>query len=231
MTVESRRTTTQQDITARYDRIARVYDVIDRPMNVVGGVTRRRRRLLVRARRATLEIGVGTGRNLGLSPPGVELTAIDVSEQMLIRAQRRAAELGIEVRLLRTDVQQLPFADDSFHTVAATCVFCSVADPVVGLREVARVVRPDGRVLLLEHVRPRNPLLGWIFDRINPLVRRVAGPNINRRSEDNVVEAGLEIVEVVRSGIWREIVARARPRGPVVPARGRWVGTEPMPAP
>ena len=73
--------------------------------------------------------------------------------------------------------------------------------------EVVRGVRPD-TVLLLEHVRPRLALLGWLFDRLNPLVRRTLGPNINRRTEDNVEAAGLRTLDVRRFGIWREIVAR-----------------------
>lgn len=197
-----------EEVVARYDRIARFYDILDRPMDLIGGVGRRRRRLLDRARGATLEVGVGTGRNLGLYPPGVELTGIDVSEQMLKRARRRTADLDREVRLEQADVQHLPYPDDSFDTVAATCVFCSVADPVAGLREVARVVRDDGRVLLLEHVRPRNRLLGWIADRITPVVRRLIGPDVNRDTEGNVAAAGLEVVEIRRRGVWREIVAR-----------------------
>ena len=105
------------------------------------------------------------------------------------------------------DVQALPFDDDSFDTVTATCVFCSVADPVAGLKEVARVATPGGQVLLLEHVRPRNPVLGWLADLVAPVVRRLMGPEINRRTEDNVTAAGLEIDEVTRWGVWREIVA------------------------
>ena len=194
----------------RYDRSSRIYDFYDKPMDVLGGVARRRLRLLGRARGRVLEVGVGTGRNLGTYPDGIELTGIDASKGMLGRARHRAADLKLadDVSLDLADVQDLPYPDDSFDTATATCVFCSVADPVRGLEEVRRVVRPDGQVLLLEHVRPRNAFLGWLFDLLSPLIRRILGPSINRRTEDNVLAAGLEIVEVHRKGIWREMIAR-----------------------
>lgn len=208
MTRTSPPSDTQGAVTARYDRIARFYDLIDLPMDVFGGVARRRRRLLARAHGAVLEVGVGTGRNLDVYPPDTDVTGIDVSAKMLARARRRADHLGGPLRFEQADVRRLPFADATFDTVVATCVFCSVADPVAGLREAARVVRPGGQVLLLEHVRPRTRLLGWLFDAINPVVRRLVGPNINRRTEDNIVQAGLDVVEIRRWGIWREIVVR-----------------------
>jgi len=197
----------------RYDRNAFLYDLYDRPMDLLGGVVRRRKRLLGHAEGRVLEVGIGTGRNLDLYPPGVELTGLDVSPKMLARARRRAHKLGPygAVTLELGDVGRLPFDDKTFDTATATCVFCSVADPLGGLREVARVVRPNGQVLLLEHVRPRSRLWGWLFDLINPLVRRLVGPNINRPTEDNVAAAGLEITDVVRAGVWREIQARPRP--------------------
>ena len=197
----------------RYDRSSRIYDLYDRPMDVLGGVGRRRRRLLGRARGRVLEVGVGTGRNLDTYPDGIELTGIDASKGMLARARHRASALQLadHVSLELADVQDLPYPDHAFDTVTATCVFCSVADPVRGLKEVRRVVHPDGQVLLLEHVRPRNPFIGWLFDLLSPLVRRLIGPSINRRTEANVAEAGLELIEVRRSGIWREIVARPAP--------------------
>lgn len=208
--VDGQRNRLQAATNRRYDRTSRIYDLYDRPMDILGGVGRRRRRLLGRAKGKVLEVGVGTGRNLDTYPDGIELTGIDASKGMLARARHGAGELHLSenVSLELADVQDLPYADNSFDTVTATCVFCSVADPVRGLEEVARVVHSDGQVLLLEHVRPRNRFLGWSFDLLSPLVRRLVGPSINRRTEANVAAAGLELLEVHRSGIWREIVAR-----------------------
>lgn len=112
------------------------------------------------------------------------------------------------MRLRVADVQQLPFADDTFDTVTATCVFCWVDGPVRGLREVARVLKPTGDILLLEHVRPRNPLAGWVFDRVDPLLRRTLGFHVTRETEANVVAAGLRIEKVRRWGVWPEMRAR-----------------------
>lgn len=199
----------QDATTRRYDRNAFVYDLYDWPMDVLGGVRRRRRRLLGQAQGRVLEVGIGTGRNLDLYPPDVELCGVDVSGAMLARARRRAQALHLdrEVELELADVRRLPFDDDTFDTTTATCVFCSVADPVAGLTELARVTRPEGQVLLLEHVRPRTAALGRLFDALNPLVRRLMGPNINRRTEANVTAAGLHVVAVERGGVWREIQA------------------------
>lgn len=198
----------QGAVTRAYDRLARVYDIYDAPMDWLGGVHRRRRRMLGRARGEVLEVGIGTGRNIKLYRDDVQLTGIDISEGMLAQARRKLRRAERSVELREADVQELPFGSDSFDTVTATCVFCSVADPVRGLAEVARVCRPEGRVLLVEHVRPRNRLLGWIADRLSPLTRRLFGPEINRRTEENVAAAGLEILDVRRGGIWREIEAR-----------------------
>ncbi len=197
----------QAAVTRRYERLAPLYDLCNAPMELLG-LRARRRRLLARARGRVLEAGIGTGRNLEFYPEGLELTGIDVSPQMLERARRRAESLGREVELRQADVQELPFQDATFDTVVAACLFCSVADPVRGLRELARVVKPDGAVLLLEHVRPRNPLLGLVADLVSPLTRRLFGPSLNRRTEENALAAGLELVEVRRDGIWREIIAR-----------------------
>lgn len=189
-----------------YDRVAAIYDLYTAPMEALGG-RRARHRLFGRARGRILELGIGTGLSLPCYPPGTELTGIDISPRMLARARRRAARMGLKADLQVADVERLPFPDASFDTVTAACVFCSVGDPIRGLQEAARVLRPRGQVLLYEHVRPRNPVLGKLTDLVSPFSRRLFGPELNRRTERNVETAGLRITEVRRRGIWREITA------------------------
>ena len=122
MTSTSDSATEQDVVTARYDRIPRFYDLLDKPMDLFG-VWGGRQRLLSRAQGKTLEVGVGTGRNRAVYGIGVDLTGIDLSENMLARARRRAKRLGADAVLERADVQHLAYDDDSFDTVTATCVF------------------------------------------------------------------------------------------------------------
>ncbi len=197
----------QRSVTRRYQRIAALYDLFSGSMERAGMLARRER-VVGRASGDTLEVGIGTGRNLVLYQAGVRLVATDVAPRMLERAQRRAAAAAVPVHLEQADVQQLPYPDGSFDTAVATCVFCSVPDPVAGLRELRRVVRPEGRVLLLEHVRPRNAILGRVADALSPVTAALLGPHLNRRTEESVRAAGLRIVEVRAEGIWREITAQ-----------------------
>jgi ubiquinone/menaquinone biosynthesis C-methylase UbiE len=112
---------------------------------------------------------------------------------MLERARKRANKLNLNVNLQEMDVEHLNFADDSFDTVFATFVFCSVPDPIAGLQELRRVCKPDGKLLLLEHMRPENYALGLIFDLFNPIIVRMMGANINRRTINNIRQAGWQI--------------------------------------
>lgn len=210
---EGRRGTDQAEVTRRYDRMAWLYDAYDAPMELMGTRTRRKR-LVSEATGDVLEVGVGTGKNLAHYPVHVTVTGIDISERMLARARRRIVRLKREARLHVADVTKLPFSDGAFDTVVATCVFCSVADPVAGLQELGRVTKPDGRILLLEHVRPQSRLMGWLADRASLITRRVFGFNANRRTEENILTSGLEILELRRERIWREVTAR--PPTPIV---------------
>jgi len=188
------RMATNKNITRnRYNRIAFFYDLMEAPLERLRFASWRPMvRDRIKGSRA-LEVGVGTGKNLDYYPDGIEITAVDLSPKMLKRAQKRAELFGLNIKMLEMDAQCLAFPDNCFDTVFATFVFCSVPDPVQGLRELLRVCKPDGRLLLLEHVRPGNELLGIFFDAINPLIVHMMGANINRRTVDNIKAAGWHI--------------------------------------
>lgn len=177
----------------RYNRIAFLYDFLEAPMEHMRfSAWRKRLQAGIKGKRA-LEAGVGTGKNMAYYPADVHVTAIDLSPQMLARARQKAGRLRLQVDLREMDVQRLEFPDHSFDTVFATFVFCSVPDPVIGLRELKRVCKPDGKLFLLEHMRPGNAILGFIFDVFNPLIVRIIGASINRRTIDNIRQAGWQI--------------------------------------
>lgn len=159
-----------------------------------------------------LEVGIGTGANMPYYLRGIQVTGIDLSSGMLAQARERAERDGVAVRLGEMDAQDLRFPQATFDSAVSTCVFCSVPDPVRGLREVYRVLKPSGRLIMLEHVRGPG-LLGPLFDLVNPLVVRVSGANINRRTVENVRLAGfaIESVESRFAGIMKVIVARKGP--------------------
>lgn len=192
---------------ARYSRIAPLYDYLEAPMERIFH-SRFRRRLFTHVQPCQiLEIGVGTGRNLEYYPDGARVTAIDLSPRMIERARGRVGSR--HVTLLEMDAQALEFPDDSFDLVLATFVFCSVPNPVLGLTEARRVLKSGGKLLLLEHMRPEGRLIGGLFDALNPAVRRLLGPEINRRTILNLQAAGwkLLLVENLFSDIVKLVVA------------------------
>src|SRR3972149_3281550 len=148
-----------------------------------------------------LEVGVGTGKNMTYYPEGLHITAIDLTPGMLERARKRADDLSLSVDLRLGDAQALEFPTATFDAVVATFVFCSVPDPVLGLSEIRRVVKPGGQVLLLEHMRSENQIVGALMDILNPLVVRMMGANINRRTVENVQESGLVLEKVENLGM------------------------------
>ena len=196
----------------RYDRIAPVYDLMESLAERL--LFAKWREMLWRRVEGEqiLEIGVGTGKNLPYYPAEVEITAVDFSAPMLQRARRKAERETIDIRLEQMDVQNLQFAEATFDTVVATFVFCSVPDPVLGLREIERVCKPGGKVILLEHVLSDNRLLAWWMNLVSPLVSGTMGSHINRTTVENVGRSGLVVEQVtgLAFGIFKLIEARKK---------------------
>ena len=137
-------------------------------------------------------LAAGTGNDFRFFPPGRSLIAIDISAKMLERASKKAAAYQGTIDLRQMDACQLKFADNTFDTVVTVCTFCSVPKPVLGLRELYRVLKPGGQILMFEHVRSQIGSIGIFLDLMTPLSRRL-GPELNRDTVGNVHKAGFRI--------------------------------------
>ena len=180
-------------VKASFDAVARFYDSFY--FIVEGFTSRHRRELLRRARGKILEIGVGTGASFKDYPPRQQIVGIDTSQEMLRRAEQKRSNYNGRIELREEDVQNLSFKDEVFDTVFSSWVFCSVTDPTKGLSEVHRVLKNEGQLLMLEHVRSNNKMLGRLMDKLNPLVSRLGVGNINRDTVQHLRQAGFKIEE------------------------------------
>src|SRR6478736_2482633 len=162
-------TVVENDFVARvYENIAWGYDLVFGPTLHPGRVDAIKR-MGIKPGDRVLEVGVGTGINADLYPADCAVTGIDLSSSMLEKARERVARKGVRnVRLLQMDAANLKFADDSFDIVYAPYVISVVPDPVAVTREMCRVCRPGGRIVILNHFRSRNALMEWIERMISP---------------------------------------------------------------
>jgi ubiquinone/menaquinone biosynthesis C-methylase UbiE len=159
-----------------------------------------RERLLCDAHGDVLEIGGGTGANLPCYGPDItSLTVTEPQPAMLRRLQRRVGAHHPSARVLRAPAEDLPFNDHSFDVAVSTLVLCGVDDQPRALRELRRVLRPGGQLLLIEHLRSTDPALARLQDRMNWLNRLVVCCDCNRPTLDTIRQAGFTITQVERT--------------------------------
>ena len=158
------------------------------------------------------EIGSGTGLNLRYYPRNLdELVVAEPERSMRLRLERRLSRSDRPARVIDAPAERLPFADGSVDTVVSTFVLCTVDDPELALREIARVLRPDGQFLFLEHVRARsNRLAGWQDRLVEPWRRFARGCRCNRATAELIATSGLALHDV-HDETWRAMPPIVRP--------------------
>ena len=176
------------------------------------GVSTLRKELLAEARGHTVDIGSGTGLNLPHYPDDLdELVLAEPDPAMRTRLEKRLRRSGRDARLIDAPAERLPFPDGSIDTVVSTLVLCTVDSPDLALQEIARVLRPDGQLLFLEHVRSHSPHLAAWQDRLEKRWRRFArGCRCNRDTMQLIAESGYTIDEI-QTRSWRAMPPIVRP--------------------
>ena len=161
-----------------------------------GELGRRRHELVSGLEGLVLEVGAGTGLNLPHYERASRVVAVEPDPGMAGRLRKRAPKSAVSVEVLAGSAESLPFEDGTFDTAVATFVLCSVESPQAALAEVRRVLKPGGRLVLLEHVRGEGRLARW-QDRFTPLHRKVAGNcHLNRKTKDEVAAAGFDAADL-----------------------------------
>jgi ubiquinone/menaquinone biosynthesis C-methylase UbiE len=166
-----------------------------------------------RASGDVLEVAVGTGLNLPLYPKDTRVVGIDLSPAMLDIAKRRASDAGRVFDLREGDAHALPFPDASFDTVVCTFSLCNIPDLDQAIAEMVRVMRPDGRLVLVDHIRSENKVVFALQKIIEFVSMRMDGDHMTRRPADRLSAHGLEVTEHDRfkwGGIVERLTARKR---------------------
>lgn len=163
----------RRHVTRAYALYSPVYDLIFERIFHPGRVAAVKL-LDIRPEERVLEVGIGTGLNLPLYPPYCRLTGIDLSEKMLDKAQEKIVELGLHNATLKVmDAAAMDFGDDEFDGALATYVISAVPDPLGVLREIRRVVKPGGGIVVLNHFRSNSRVIGTFEDVVSPLCTRL----------------------------------------------------------
>ena len=161
-------------------------------------VAARRAELVPKASGAVLEIGIGSGLNLPFFPRAItRLVGVDPSAELLSMARPKLAGVSFAVELFCRSAEDLPFDDRSFDTAVLTWTLCSIPHPHRALAEIKRVLKPDGRLLFIEHGLSPDPKVQAWQHRLTPIWKRIGGGcHLNRKIDDLVRPAGFNIVEL-----------------------------------
>lgn len=149
-----------------------------------------------------LDLGAGTGAMfsyLGATAQRdgpIQLHAIEPDPSFKARAEQKAERVGLDIDIRSARAESLPYDDESFNTVIASTVFCTIPDVELAMREIDRVLKPNGKLRFLEHVRSHG-LHGRVQDRVAPFWKRMAGGcHLNRYTERTLTESPLELTEI-----------------------------------
>jgi len=195
---------------AKWNLVSRTYDFM------TWGEERRfgaaKARLFAKMRGRCFMVAAGTGNEFRYFPSRLTVTAVDISPGMIEKARRKAAlyDGALDVRVM--DVQALEFPDATFDTVVTACTFCSVPDPLRGLRELYRCLKPGGQLLMFEHVRSRVGPIAIFQDLMTPISSRF-GPAMNRDTISNVLRAGFELRR--ENNVYLDVVKAIEARRPL----------------
>jgi ubiquinone/menaquinone biosynthesis C-methylase UbiE len=189
-------TLSNKQVRKKYNRYSYFYDY--GPLNWLFEklyYSKWRRRILSELKGKVLEVGVGTGKSLRFyNYKKVNLVGADISEKMLSKAIKTADKHNYPVDF-RVVSDKLPFPDNTFDHVFTSCVLCSASDPVRTLKEMARVCKKSGSVIMIEHVLSKNKIIAFLEHIHNPFIRFLFGYNVNRDTVGNIKKAGLKIVK------------------------------------
>ncbi len=192
-------------IKKRYNRISKVYDLLETPMESMF-MSKWREELIEKIEgEIILEVGVGTGKNIIYYPENLDITGIDFSKNMLQKSRDKIKDKK-NIKLIEMDAQDMKFDDNTFDTVVTSCVFCSVPDPIEGLKEMRRVCKNNGKIIMLEHMRSKNEVVGKFMDSINFIPLNIWGANINRKTIENLKKAGFDEDNIEYQDILSDIV-------------------------
>ncbi len=200
----------KQDTYIKYSRVSHFYDFFEYPIERFL-FKKMRTEAISFAKNKTLEVGVGTGKNLPYYKSEIDLTAIDFSSGMLRIAQHKYRNKMLKKLTFREmDVQNLSFDDNTFDTIISTFVFCTVPDPISGLKELRRVLKPSGKAIFLEHMKSNSKLINIPLFFMDLFTRIILGTSMIRKTQENIESAGLTIESVDNKAfdIVRIIIAR-----------------------